>query len=209
MTRIVRSAENAETEMTGTSSPAEDAIEAMALFGRVLEQVDDRHLDLDTPCSEWNVEALISHVVLGDASVPMLFEDRPLPVGVTIDPSLLGPNPMATWRGTALAAIEALRQPGSMERLVEHPSGRRPGSVVARFRLVDVLGHTWDLAHAIGVEADIPEHLADAALDFLFPMVDRLRESAYFGVAVEPPPDTDAVTRFLALIGRQSWGTEL
>ena len=205
---VGRADDDMDTEPPVPPSPAEDAIEAMALFGRVLAQVDDRHLDLDTPCPEWNVEALISHVVLGDASVPMLFEDRPLPEGVTIDPSLLGPNPMATWRGTALAAIEALRQPGSMERLVDHPSGRRPGSVFARFRLVDVLGHTWDLAQAIGVDAEIPEHLADTALDFLFPLVEQLRESAYFGVAVEPPPDADAVTRFLALIGRQAWDRE-
>ena len=150
----------------------------------------------------------MSHVVLGDASVPMLFDDRPLPEGVTIDPSLLGPNPMATWRGTALAAIEALRRPGAMDQLVDHPLGRRPGSVFARFRLVDVLGHTWDLATAIGVDVELPEHLAEAALDFLFPMVDSLRESTFFGPAVEPPADADAATRFLALIGRRSWSDE-
>ena len=188
-----------------SSSPAEDAIEAMAQFGRVLTQVDDAHLELETPCHDWNVEALISHVVLGDASVPMFFEGRPLPEGVVIDPSLLGPNPIATWRGTALAAIEALRQPGAMEQVVEHPTGRQPGSVVARFRLVDVLGHTWDLATAIGVDAELPEDLAEAALDFLHPMVDQLRGSEFFGPAVEPPSDSPASTRFLALIGRRSW----
>ena len=110
------------------SPPAEDVIEAMAQFGRVLAQVDDAHLDLETPCPEWNVEALISHVVLGDASIPMLFQGRPLPEGVVIDPSLLGPNPMATWRGTALAAIEVLRSPGAMDRVVEHSTGARLGS---------------------------------------------------------------------------------
>ncbi|NNK92490.1 MAG: TIGR03086 family protein [Acidimicrobiia bacterium] len=193
---------------TARTDPAEDTIEAMALFGRVLEQVDDSHLELETPCPEWNVEALISHVVLGDASVPMLFDGRPLPEGVTIDPSLLGPNPMATWRGTALAAIEALRQPGAMEKLVDHPVGRRPGSAVARFRLVDLLGHTWDLATAIGVELQLPEHLAEAALDFLFPMVDQLRQSTFFGPAIEPPADADAATRLLALIGRSAWSAE-
>ena len=191
-----------------SSSPAEDAIEAMALFGRVLAQVDDQHLELATPCPAWDVQALISHVVLGDASVPMLFSGRPLPEGVVIDPSLLGPNPMATWRGTALAAIETLRHSGAMEQLVEHPTGRQPGSVVARFRLVDVLGHTWDLATAIGVEPELPEHLAEAALDFLYPMVEQLRSSEFFGPALEPPTGAPASTRFLALIGRRSWALD-
>lgn len=191
--------------MARSSGPAEDTIDAMAQFGRILEQVDDTHLELATPCSDWDVQALLTHVVLGDASVPLLFEGRPLPEDATIDPSLLGPNPMATWRGTALAAIEALRRPGAMEQLVDHPQGPRPGAVVARFRLVDVLGHTWDLATAIDVDPGLAEHLAEVALEFLFPMADQMRASALFGPALEPPAGSDAVTRFLALIGRRAW----
>lgn len=188
------------------TDPAEDAIEAMAIFGRVLEQVTDEHLELSTPCTEWNVEALISHVVLGDASIPLLFDGKPLDVTVAIDPSILGRNPMATWRGTALAAIEAFRRPGAMEQIVSHPVGDRPGSVVARFRLVDLLGHSWDLATAIGVDVELPDDLAEAALEFLFPMVDPLKKSEFFdhGLQIEPPLDASPAVRFLALIGRDA-----
>lgn len=184
------------------SDPAEDAVAAMAIFGNVLNQVDDEHLQLDTPCEGWDVEALISHVVLGDAAVPLLFNGEPLPSTMAIDTSILGPNPMATWRGTAIAAIEAFRAPGAMDQIVQHPIGDRPGAVVARFRLVDLLGHSWDMATAIGVTADLPEPLCDAALEFLFPMVDELRESQVFGPAVEPPEDSSAAVRLLALLGR-------
>lgn len=190
-----------EAHELGTD-PAEDAIAAMAGFGRVLLQVDDEHLELDTPCDGWNVEALISHVVLGDVSVPLLFTGDPLPSTMAIDTSILGPNPVATWRGTALAAIECWRADGAMEQIVKHPVGDRPGSVFARFRLVDLLGHTWDLATTIGVEAELPEPLCEAALDFLFPMVDQLRESMVFGPPVEPPDGADAAVRFLSLLGR-------
>ena len=38
----------------------QDVASAMAIFGRVLMQVDDEHLELETPCTDWNVEALIS-----------------------------------------------------------------------------------------------------------------------------------------------------
>jgi len=182
--------------------PAEDAIAAMAIFGRVLTQVDDEHLELETPCEGWNVQALISHVVLGDAAVPLLFAGEALPATMTIDTSILGPNPVATWRGTALAAIEAFRSPGAMEQIVQHSTGERPGSVIARFRLVDQLAHAWDLATTIGVEVDIPEALAEAALDFLYPMVDQLRESQVFGPPVAPPDGSNAVVRFLGLLGR-------
>jgi uncharacterized protein (TIGR03086 family) len=184
------------------ADPAEDTIAAMAIFGGVLVQVDDEHLELETPCDGWNVQALISHVVLGDAAIPLFFEGKPLPSTMTIDTSILGPNPVATWRGTALASIEALRRPGAMEQLVQHPIGERPGAVVARFRLVDLLGHSWDLATAVGVDVAIPEELADAALDFLYPMLDQLKDSKVFGPPVAPPPDSSAALRFLGLIGR-------
>ncbi len=182
--------------------PAEDAIAAMAGFGRVLLEVDDEHLELETPCAGWDVNALISHVVLGDVSVQMLFNGDPLPETMVIDTSILGPNPVATWRGTALTAIEAFRAPGAMEQLVQHPTGERQGSVFARFRLVDLLGHTWDLARTIGVDAELPEPLCEAALDFLYPMLDELRDSHVFAPPVTPPPDSSAAVRFLALIGR-------
>jgi len=184
-------------------NPAEDAIAAMAIFGGVLTQVDDEHLELETPCAGWDVQALISHVVLGDVGVPLLFSGKPLPEGVAIDVSILGPNPVATWRGTALAAIEALRAPGAMEQMVEHPTGPQTGAVVARFRLVDVLTHAWDLAEAAGIEIEIPDHLAESVLDFLLPMFDQLRDSDQFGDSVAPPDDAPAWQRMLGLLGRQ------
>ena len=177
----------------------------MAIFGRVLLQVDDEQLELETPCEGWDVQALISHVVLGDAAVPLLFAGEPLDATMTIDTSILGPNPVATWRGTALAAIDAFRAPGAMEQMVDHPAGPRPGMVVARFRMVDLLAHSWDLATAIGVEADLPEELAEAALDFLYPMLDQLKESHVFGPPVAPPPDSSAALRMLGLLGRTAW----
>ena len=64
--------------------PAEDAIAAMALFGEVLTQVDDEQLELVTPCADWDVQSLISHVVLGDAAVPLLFDGKPLPDVVAV-----------------------------------------------------------------------------------------------------------------------------
>lgn len=187
--------------------PAEDAIAAMAIFGGVLTKVDDEHLELETPCVDWDVQALISHVVLGDASVPLVFAGDPLPVDAAVDVSILGPNPVATWRGTALAAIDALRAPGAMDVLVDHPTGPQLGSAVARFRLVDVLVHAWDLAAATGIEIEIPEELAEAVLDFLLPMFDSLRASGQFGEPVEPPPGAPAWQRMLGLLGRQPWST--
>lgn len=188
-----------------TSGPAEDAIAAMALFGEVLTKVDDEQLELATPCSQWDVQSLISHVIVGDAGVPLLFAGQPLPADAAIDVSILGPNPVATWRGTAIAAIETFRAPGAMEAVVDHPTGPQPGSVVARFRLVDVLTHAWDLAEATGIDIEIPDELADAVLEFLLPMFDGLRDSEFFGDSIKPPDDAPSWQRMLGLLGRRGW----
>jgi len=189
-------------------NPAEDAIAAMAIFGQVLTQVDDEQLELSTPCADWDVQSLISHVVLGDAAVPLLFHGKPLPDVVAIDISILGPNPVATWRGTALAAIEALRAPGAMDTTLQHPTGPQLGSTVARFRLVDVLTHAWDLAHATNIDIEIPDELAESVLEFLLPMFDELRDSDQFANSVEPPEDAPAWQRMLGLLGRTAWPDE-
>lgn len=188
-------------------SAGEDAIAAMAIFGGVLTKVDDEQLELETPCADWDVQSLISHVVLGDASVPLLFSGEPLPLDAAVDISILGPNPVATWRGTALAAIDALQAPGAMDVVVNHPTGPQQGSVVARFRLVDVLTHAWDLATATGIEVEIPEELAETVLEFLLPMYDALRASGQFGDPVEPPEGAPAWQRMLGLLGRVAWPT--
>ena len=62
-----------------------------------------------------------------------------------------------------------------------------------------------DRVPTIGVEVDIPEALADAALEFLYPMREQLKESKVFGVPVAPPPDSGAVLRLLGLLGRTAW----
>ena len=173
----------------------------------MLTKVDDEQLELETPCDGWDVQSLISHVVLGDASVPLLFAGDPLSDATAVDVSILGPNRVATWRGTALAAIDVLRAPGAMEQMVAHPTGQQSGATVARFRLVDVLTHAWDLATATGTEIEIPDKLAQRVLDFLLPMFDALKDSNQFGTPLQPPEDAPPWQRMLGLLGRNAWAT--
>lgn len=185
-------------------NPVDDVVAAMALFGELLKGVTHESLELETPCEGWDVRALVAHVVLGDASVPLLLAGSGSELTVGADPSILGNNPMATWRGTALGAIRAFQEPGAMEREVAQPNGSVTGEFVARVRLVDLLGHSWDLARALGNDLELPERLTEASLDFLFPHVGRLIESGIYGSPVQPRDEANAAERFLALIGRSA-----
>ena len=50
--------------------------EAVAAFDKVTEQVTDASWDAPTPCTEWNVRQLFSHVVAEDLWAPPLLGGR-------------------------------------------------------------------------------------------------------------------------------------
>ncbi|MDP6215242.1 MAG: maleylpyruvate isomerase N-terminal domain-containing protein, partial [Acidimicrobiales bacterium] len=71
---------------------------ACAFFGEQLLLVDDDCWDAATPCDGWDVRSLVAHVVLGEAMVVELFNGGQVATAPEVDTSVLGPNPMATWR---------------------------------------------------------------------------------------------------------------
>ena len=70
----------------------------------------------------------------------------------------------------------------------------------------DPLGHAWDLAQATGQDAHGDEAVAQSAIDTIAPMADTLQKMQLMGPSIEVPADADAMTRFLALTGRNPLG---
>ena len=186
--------------------PLADYRAAAALFGEQLNQVADDDWANSTPCDEWDVRTLVAHVVIGEALVARLFRGDGDAVSVEVDTSVLGPSPMATWRGTALAALEAAGGEGVLDAPHSYPSGDFPGSVIVGFRTTDNLVHAWDLARACGRDLDLPDDVAGRCLDFWLPLVDADGtiggSGAAFGPPVLPPDGASSGVRLLALLGR-------
>ena len=176
---------------------------ALALFGEQLRDVADDQWELPTPCPAWDVRQLVAHVVLGEALVPPLLAGEPAQAQPEVDPTVLGTNPLTAWRGTALAAMEAVRVLDSLDVVVDHPVGSIPVHVLLGFRVTDNLVHSWDLAIALGQPIDLPEDLADACLEFWLPLADSLGENGFFGPMIEPAAGAGAGSRLLGLLGRQ------
>ena len=51
-------------------------IRAVAAFGEVLEQVPVGSWEIETPCTEWNLQTLVVHVVSGEIQVSDLIENE-------------------------------------------------------------------------------------------------------------------------------------
>lgn len=179
-------------------------IRASAAFGEQVAAVGDHEWDLPTPCAEWDVRSLVAHVVVGDSQVARTLAGERIERVEEVDASILGPSPLATWRGTAIAAIEAFSVPGILDEVHPHPVGDLPGRHILGFRVTDGLVHAWDLARARSVDIELADDIAEYCLEFWLPMARGLERSGYFSAAVDPGPAAAAPARLLALLGRQT-----
>ena len=165
-----------------------DYRKAAAFFGEALTAVRDDDWANPTPCEGWDVRSLVAHLI--------------------VDTTVLGPSPMATWRGTALAALQAAGADGVLDNVYPHPVGELSGSVIVGFRVTENLVHGWDLARACGIDVEVPGDPAERCLDFWLPLVGSMDDSAVlrgsFGEPVLPPEDAPAGVRLLALLGRNA-----
>ncbi|MEE3252277.1 MAG: TIGR03086 family metal-binding protein, partial [Actinomycetota bacterium] len=141
-----------------------DYRQAAAFFGEALTAVRDDDWANPTPCNEWDVRSVVAHVVLGEAMVAALFSGDGVTTPVQVDPSILGPSPVATWRGTALSALKAAAADGVLDAVHARPDGDFTGAVIVGFRITDNLVHAWDLARACGSDLELPEGLTGRCL---------------------------------------------
>jgi uncharacterized protein (TIGR03086 family) len=183
------------------------------LYGRAIRHLGDKVMAVaddqwtgSTPCSDWDVRALVNHLVSENAWIPPLLAGKAIAdVGEALDGDLLGGDPRSAWQRCADDAIRAVDQDGALDRTVHISRGDVPGGEYVFEVLADLIVHGWDLARATGGDETIEPELLDAACSFYEPLVDLLRPSGAFGDHVEPPPDADRQTRLLAMLGRRAW----
>ena len=160
--------------------------------------------DLPTPCEDWNVRELVSHIVSGNLWVGALGSGKTIAeVGDELDDDPLGMDPVAAYDRSAAVADGTFRASGALEAPFAVSYGPVPGSVYAGHRFIDVLIHGWDLATATGQDARLDPDLVTACLEVAEPQAAALAGSGAYGTQVAVPSDAGNQTRLLALLGRQ------
>jgi uncharacterized protein (TIGR03086 family) len=179
-------------------------------FGRRLATVKPDQWQATTPCAEWDVRALVQHVVNECRWVSPLIEGQTIAeVGDRLDGDLLGADPDGAWRGAAAEAFAAIDAPEALSRTVHLSFGDRTGAQYVSQVACDIALHTWDLARAVGGDDRIDPELVAAAqseVDSWGSDIEAWRAAGAFGAAVECPPGADAQTRLLGMVGRGAPG---
>ena len=163
----------------------------------LMSAVSPSQLNDATPCSDWNVQQLIDHMVGGTDYLRAALAGEP--------PAARTGGTVEDYRRGLEQLRSGLRTPGALERMCTSPLGFEwsVGHAVAG-TFMDALIHTWDLATATGHNAELDPDLVDACIAMFLPdMPERGRASGLVGPAVHVPEDAPPQDRLLAAMGRR------
>jgi uncharacterized protein (TIGR03086 family) len=158
-----------------------------------------------TPCRDWDVRALVAHVVDEMHWVPYLLEgglvgesgDR-----FTGDP--LGDDPLGRWRRGSKVARESFHAEGALDRTVSLSYGESSARDYLWSLTVDVTVHAWDLARGIGADDQLDAELVRRIHHETEKDTESLEASGLFDPPIAVAGHADLQTRMLALFGRRA-----
>jgi uncharacterized protein (TIGR03086 family) len=157
--------------------------------------------DRPTPCPEYDVAALVTHVV-GWAQV---FADAAQGERSGVDPAAYrAADPAQDFRVAASRMVDGWRRLG-LERTVPMAHSDLPGDMVFSMTLMEYVVHGWDLAVATGRPVPYTDEEAEAALA----RARRTLAPEYrgpdtsFGAEVEVPATAPAADRLAGFLGRR------
>jgi uncharacterized protein (TIGR03086 family) len=187
--------------MAGTGSD-DRFIDAVDGFTARVANVGTADLGRSTPCTDWDVAALVNHVIGEMLWMPPLLDGKTIAeVGDRFDGDQVGTHAEASWAAAADPASRAVTASAG-DSVVHLSSGDVTADSYVADVTVDVLVHTWDLARALGADDRLDPQLVDFALQRLDGHADDLAGSGMFAPAVSVGTDADPQTRLLALVGR-------
>jgi uncharacterized protein (TIGR03086 family) len=150
-----------------------------------------------TPCAEYDVRALLGHIVATVRRARVVGEDG----DVFDEPVVVTGVPDDGWPDALAAATEKTLAVWADDALLDRPStvpwGRVPGRGAVWGYLNEALVHGWDLAVATGQDAEADPVVAEAALAAvqMFLPAEMRGGEIPFNEVVEPAPGAGPTER--------------
>ncbi|MGH3473436.1 MAG: TIGR03086 family metal-binding protein [Aeromicrobium sp.] len=174
---------------------------AVENFAQKVQQVSDDQWDQPTPCTEWDVRALVNHVVGEELWVKPLVDGRTIEdVGTAFDGDVLGDDPRSTATAAAAEANDAFDQ-GVRDGVTVHLSfGETPADEYAMQLTADHLIHGWDLAAGAGLDRTMDAELVAVVAEWFASQEEAWRAGGAIGPRAEMTGDPQV--DLLAAFGR-------
>jgi uncharacterized protein (TIGR03086 family) len=171
----------------------------------------DDQLANPTPCAEYDLRALVNHLLFWGPSMAASGrkETVPAPASAESDVDLTAGD----WRGDLLAVLDGVASPWAPATAWEGVTTlgaptELPASVIGDMITGELAVHAWDLAVATGQRLDLPATLLAHLLATMPPAAAQGREMGLFGPEVAVPADAPMLDRVLGMTGRDpAWAT--
>jgi uncharacterized protein (TIGR03086 family) len=183
------------------NDPVAVAQRSYGIAGRVIAGVRPDQLDLPTPCSEWDVRALVNHLVGGHFYFTAALRGQQMDANAT-PPDFAANNPAGTFAQASGEMLKAWREPGAMDRTVQTMVGAMPAVVLIGMWTNDNVVHAWDLARATGQDESLDPELATQMLGMVQGIDLPRGEGAPFKHPQPCPPEAIPEQQLAAYMGR-------
>jgi uncharacterized protein (TIGR03086 family) len=174
---------------------------------RTVKGVRTDDLAAPTPCSEWDVRALLNHVIGTLWLSTALFTGQepryPMAPGGLPGTDWAGDDPAKAYDEAAAAALAAAGADDTLTRMHVTPLGEMPGPVLSGFTTLDILVHGWDLARATGQAAELETAVAEHVLDFAHQALPEENRGGRIAPALPVPAGAPVTDRLAGFLGRQ------
>ncbi|MGW2723320.1 TIGR03086 family metal-binding protein [Streptomyces sp. NPDC001492] len=190
---------------------AMNAIDPRPVYTRATEQaaaliktVRPEQLAGPTPCTEFDVRTLLSHMVGGTLRIAVVGEGgdglavRPFMDGVADD------DWTAVYDEVRTRVLKAWAGDDRMEAPVRVPWGEVPGRAALSGYVMELVTHTWDLSESLGHPLELDPELAAFALATarrVLPDPQR-DEQTPFADLLPAPEGADSYSQLAAWLGR-------
>jgi uncharacterized protein (TIGR03086 family) len=176
-------------------------LQAVAQTESIVAAVRPDQAGLPTPCADWDVRTLVSHMTGGVTRLALVGEGADaLTVPPFADP---GDDWAAAYRAAGKRAATAWADDAKLDALFAVPWGKVPGRVAVAGYVREVLAHGWDLAFATGQETELDPELGAFALEVSQRSLPASgREGIPFGPVVQAPAGAGVYAQLAAWLGR-------
>ena len=177
-------------------------------FDQVVRAVPADRWDAPSACELWTVRDVAGHVIWGQEQLAHWATGRDYgrtdgAPGAPHPAVMAGTDPLSAWRTARSVADDTLTDE-ALGRTVTLPGlGETPLSGIVTLLVTDLLAHSWDVGHAIGLDVRLEPDLVSGS--FAWARDNVIRAPGFFGPELTPPAHADEQTRWLAYLGRAAW----
>ncbi|MEV0355082.1 TIGR03086 family metal-binding protein [Nocardia sp. NPDC050697] len=171
-------------------STSETMEAAAAPLRRIAAAITPADLTRPTPCTEFDVAALVEHLLHWAPGLAAAGRKQP-PAGTP-----------RSLRAGIDDIVAAWSEPRAWEGTAEFAGATLPAPLLGGMVVGELVVHGWDLGRALGIDVGWDDDLLGFLLDQVTATAEQGREMGAYGPAVPIPDSAPALDRILATTGR-------